>query len=733
MLARARPAPSRFALRNSAPIPLAPEACSAGRYFGCGRVRLALLAFLGLLLGACGTQEPRWVVLASQAAQRIAPRAEASSDMGVRWLHPQDDEEWIEVDIQRAQWSPMERPGRWRLTPPLRSLGRGLSSTARLTSDTREFEQIRIDKGLEQAIKPGTFALVGTWLVLLLAEDEAPPEHARLAERVQRRSSEHGRARIDGRRFSGDGFSVWPGERVELTLDIPAASALNLATVVEPLLGDEAERRYRFRVLLDGGVLLEHEQDEPHDGSLVRHTLVLPPEGRTGARLRLEVDGPLGATAFLEPVLVPTTRTEAPKRPDVVLFVADTFRADNLTAYGSKLGLTPNLDALAADSLLFASARSVGTYTLPAHATLFSGLYPNRVSADAFEKSLPEEVDTIAERFAAAGYRTGAVTGAVIVSRNFGMSQGFACFDELRGGMDSTMERVESFLAASDGRPTFLLVHTYRAHTPYESSAAARAAVEQATGRRIEGDFVRMGAEIDALVKQDELSSERAHEIATSLELLYRAGVADFDGEFARFAAQPRVRSLLERGYLVFTADHGEAFLEHGEIYHAGRVYEEQLDIPLFLRGPGLARGVRSDPASLVDLAPTLADLAGLPASTLWQGRSLRNGGERAFLYAFECREDREATLAVMAGSRKLIGRVDQRQKMLLPPLAAHDLATDPREQLDLLPAGVAWPEELQAHLEKQRAELIEPLIGPAPAQIDQEQLEDMRDLGYAR
>ena len=127
-----------------------------------------------------------------------------------------------------------------------------------------------------------------------------------------------------------------------------------------------------------------------------------------------------------------------------------------------------------------------------------------------------------------------------------------------------------------------------------------------------------------------------------------------------------------------------------------------------------------------------LADLAGLPATGAWQGRSLRSAGDpRSFLYAFECREDRPATVAVLAGQRKLIGLVDQRQRRVLAPLAAFDLGKDPREELDLWARDASWPGDLQEHLERHSGELIEAVIGPSPAQVDQEQRGDLEDLGY--
>lgn len=690
---------------------------------------------LGALWTSCGAaDEPSWTRLAELPTSVSVSASSAEQATAQRRFRGPDGKEWIEVEIPRAEWRAMDRPGGWRAPAPLRSLGRGLDSSAQLGAGTRTFTQLHAQDQLKKQSTADTFTLLGEWVMLQLAAGEEPPERVHLTVEVQRRSSEGGRARVDGRRFSGDGFSVWAGERVELIVDLPPASVLRTATVVEAMLSAEGERSSRFRIELDGQALLAHEQAEAPEGTLERHVLPLPVEGRRGARLAFEVEGGLAATSFLEPVIGPANGGARSARPNILLFVADTFRADNLGVYGSSLGITPNLDALAAESLRFSMARSVGTYTLPAHASLFSGEYPGQVAVDAFNRSLPDEVVTLAERFSAAGYRTGAITGAVIVSHVYGMSQGFATFDELRGGMDSTRARVESFLSAEDGRPTFLLVHTYRVHSPYQPSAAGRALLEQRTGRHVGGEFRTLATELESILRQtrDQAIPARARELAADLEFLYRACVADFDGEFARLLADPAVRGLLENGFLVFTSDHGEAFLEHGELYHAGSVHEEQLAIPLLLRGPGIEAGVRSEPVSLIDLAPTLIDLVGLPGATSWSGQSLRQPPVREQLYAFECREDRPATLAVFAARRKLIGLVEQRERTVLPPRAAYDLALDPREENDLLTSGATWPGELDARLRQTVDELLRPRVASSAAELDREQREALEDLGYA-
>jgi arylsulfatase A-like enzyme len=136
---------------------------------------------------------------------------------------------------------------------------------------------------------------------------------------------------------------------------------------------------------------------------------------------------------------------------------------------------------------------------------------------------------------------------------------------------------------------------------------------------------------------------------------------------------------------------------------------------------------------SLADVTPTLAELAALAPRAEWQGTSLlRADTVRPHQYAFECRDDRASTLAVITGGHKLIGLLDAETRQLVGTHAAFDLAADPDEKVDLVPTAADWTHELYLHLEEHREALVLPRIGPAPALLDQEQRDRMRALGYS-
>jgi arylsulfatase A-like enzyme len=501
-------------------------------------------------------------------------------------------------------------------------------------------------------------------------------------------------------------------------------------------------------VRLDGRVVFEHAQPWADRAVAAWHAVALP--AGDDRQLEFEVEGSLANTVFLEPLLAPEDagqRGQRPwpdDRPDIVVFLADTFRADNMTVYGGRHGVTPNLDALAARSACFTRAWSTSPWTLPSHATLFSGYYPVQVHVAGEGRRLPDDVHTIAELLARAGYRTGALTDGGMVSARFGLDQGFTWFSERVRRVreiEEMLDEAQAFLDADDGRPTFLFMHTYRVHWPYRVSAATRAELGERLGIRGEAmalladafrEAKEQGVPATRLVKDLKGFTRTPRMLALSDELRahYLGGVADFDRAIGGFLERMAASGFLDTGYLVFTSDHGEGFLEHGNLFHGGRLFEEQTRIPLLIAGRGLAGRTSDDPASLIDLAPTLAEMAGLPKLPDWPGRSLLAPlGNRALL-SFESSGESGNSLFVVEELRKV---------MLLPPgrepaerlLAAYDLAQDGGEQRDHAATDVTWPREL---VEKHGAAItraLEPLFQGEEAVLAPEKQDELRALGY--
>jgi arylsulfatase A-like enzyme len=306
--------------------------------------------------------------------------------------------------------------------------------------------------------------------------------------------------------------------------------------------------------------------------------------------------------------------------PSVILISIDTLRRDALAAYAPEVKALPSLDRLAQESVRFENALSSAAWTLPAHASLLTGLYPDRHGATDRRVTLAGGVATLAELFEKRGYETAAFTGGGFLDPGYGLGRGFEHYEAKSHGKQEAAEdgegllaRVTSFLSARrDARPLFLFLHTYAVHGYYDARAAAvehAARSGLAPGRNYK----------DCVLGRRSCPAEAWDE----LRALYRSELELFDASFAKLRAELERAGLWQDAIVVLLSDHGEGFdPEHARIHHGGRLHADQLAIPLFVRGPGLAPRAERTPVSIVDLAPTLLDLAGAPTPPGLDGRS---------------------------------------------------------------------------------------------------------------
>lgn len=579
-----------------------------------------------------------------------------------------------------------------------------------------------------EGLQAASFLTSRGTLFLFVPGDGAPGPEAHLTEVLSLGNDEYGVWRVPAPGVFADGIPVLAGGAEELVVDVPADSALRCATIARTGVRVERAPPTRFRVLLDGEPLLEHDQAPSLDGPAVRHALPLG-RARSGARLRFEVEGPACYSAFLTPIVGPARSTRAP-RPDVVFLLADTYRADNLAAWGGDARIAPHLNALSETCRRFRNAQAAATWTLPSHATLFSGLYPRQTRVLKRGSSLAPAAHTLAEHFAAAGYRTVAVTEGAFVSSSFGLDQGFEWFEEHSRGIDRTVARALELAEVDDGRPLFLFAQSYRAHDPYVVSDATRArlAGEDLAGSLLELDLA-LGAR-DAEHVRGRPYSDESVELARAKEALYRGASADLDEGFGRLLAGLEPLGRLEPGdVLAFTSDHGEAFGEHGVRGHGMGTWLEEAHVPLLLRGPGVEPGDVDEVVGAVSLPRTLARLAGLEPAEPWLGRDLCELPPlRAPIATYQCSQLPPSDLALNDGQRKLILR-DARAARQPAVLHAYDLRSDPRERADSSSAD--WVEEQARAWAPALRALAEPVLGEEEALLGGRQQARLRELGY--
>jgi arylsulfatase A-like enzyme len=431
---------------------------------------------------------------------------------------------------------------------------------------------------------------------------------------------------------------------------------------------------------------------------------------------------------------------DSDEHPNLILISIDTLRADHLGAYGYERDTDPFLrGSFAAEGTLFERVVAAASTTGPSHMTMFTSLDPlvhGVLPTASFGTVLPRGVVTLAGALAAAGYETGAVTENGPLGPQRGFARGFADFDEsvdadggTSGQVEKTLAKAGAWLERNRGRRTFLFVHTYEVHAPYTPPDAYAALFEPGppvAGRPPEWD-----------------------------PILYDREIRHTDDRLRAFFERLERDGLARDTIVIVTSDHGEAFLEHGFLGHGPDLHQEIVKVPLMLRGPGIPVGHRVDaPVGLIDLMPTILDLAGVDPVAGVMGRSLApllrgeaDGGARVrplFSSAWQTRaifaggqaaRIPQPTFSVRVGSRKLIRYTDQGR----PRYAYYDLDEDPEERSGGASHSSAEVSELVRLLERHqaaarthRAELVAP-PGALPPELtlDPERASRLRALGY--
>ncbi|HEV7732826.1 MAG TPA: sulfatase [Candidatus Binatia bacterium] len=347
-----------------------------------------------------------------------------------------------------------------------------------------------------------------------------------------------------------------------------------------------------------------------------------------------------------DPAPAVTRGTPPPNAPDVVVVVLDTVRADHVSAYGYERPTTPNFDALAADGLLFLEAISPATWSLPSHASLFTGRFASAHAAHDEHRYLDPGSSTLAETLAAAGWDTRSFTANAWISDGLGMIRGFAWTDEAwRNGdvarsMHSMHRVLERFgigpldkggagVAATfdawfmarpaDAPPAFVFLNFIEAHFPYHQLPASYlgrfTTTPLSTLRRLSLQLV--AAEFGGPAPD----VETARVDATAM---YDAGILYADALLGQVVEAIRRRGTLDRTIIVVLADHGELLGEHGEFGHGHSVYEPVLHVPLLVRYPPVVRtGRASQPVSSAGVYATICDLLGIAVPPSVQAGSL--------------------------------------------------------------------------------------------------------------
>jgi arylsulfatase A-like enzyme len=337
------------------------------------------------------------------------------------------------------------------------------------------------------------------------------------------------------------------------------------------------------------------------------------------------------------PAAGPAPRVDAPSSaPNVVIVLCDTLRADALGVHGAtRPGVTPRIDAFAAESLVFDRAITPNAWTVPSVASLFTSAWPQTHGVLRFREF--ESVDlevldpafvTVAEVFRANGWRTGALLKTGVVTASHGFAQGFDHFERLRGDIAAGRSGAQltgvarGWVDTADTaeRPFFLYLHYMDPHTPYQPPPPLPAWTD-VPGSAFTGAHYEVARLADGRARATDADRAR-------LRALYDAEVQTFDAAFGDLLA--RLDATARPTIVVLVADHGEQLDEHGGWLHQD-LWPENVHVPWMIRAPGLAPTRVPGPVSTVDLAPTLTALAGLPTPAPWQGQARVRRAGRGF------------------------------------------------------------------------------------------------------
>lgn len=427
------------------------------------------------------------------------------------------------------------------------------------------------------------------------------------------------------------------------------------------------------------------------------------------------------------------------QRPNVILVIGDTFRADKLSCQGGPDGITPYLDRIAAEGVRFSEVRSHAPWTLPSTASLLTSLHPDEHGAGGrvgqFTR-MGADVRTVVSQFREQGYSTHAIVNVAFLDpAGFGVTSDFESVDkvihetnvDVRAAEATTRAALDWIDGQSGDEPFFLLVHYFDPHCVYAPPKPFRERWAEPADRASDWTFGTR-AEMVA-IRNGKLSP--AESVLRRAEALYNGEVHYLDAEIGRLDDGLAQRGLKGDSVFVFTADHGEEFLEHAGFEHGHTLYDELLRVPLVIRAPGALKPAVIDAAVRhIDVAPTLCELCNVPISPAFVGRSLVDlaGGQDPVPRAALAHGNFWSTPQTCwtKGGWKLIQRAGRDPEL-------YHLDSDPGETRDMFTSEPERAAALLAELDGVLAGMKALASGGSAADLDPAVQDVLKGLGYGK
>lgn len=475
------------------------------------------------------------------------------------------------------------------------------------------------------------------------------PREEVAAERLAELAAQRWKIDLDNEMRSG--FLGVPGRPVRWQTSFRAGAELRFAYGVH---GSCSGGAFRFEVAAlrgkDRSALFSRELPCTRKGwQQARVPLRGLAEGPLTLELTTAADGPFDPVAGMPAWAGVELVGGRPAGLNVILISVDTLRPDHLSLYGYDRRTSPRLDARAErGAVVFERAVAAAPWTLPSHASMFTGLDADRHSVN-WDLGLPPSLRTLAEILHHAGYATHAVTAGGFVHQRYGFDQGFDVYSSFSDRMgfarelESGVERARNVLEQLQDRRFFLFFHTYAVHNPFRprqpylrrltGRTSSTLVDSRSQERRPELGFQTRRVLFEMIPGGEALDTPASavHDLAVDL---YDSGVAYADAHLGRLWHAIDDLGLDRRTLIVFTSDHGELFGEHGQVNHYS-LYDANVLVPLVVLDPEFEPGVRRVGGQVrsIDLLPTILDRLGLPVPDGIDGRSFapllrRTGGE---------------------------------------------------------------------------------------------------------
>jgi arylsulfatase A-like enzyme len=411
--------------------------------------------------------------------------------------------------------------------------------------------------------------------------------------------------------------------------------------------------------------------------------------GGQAVRIDLIARGTKGDLAWGEPRIVvkaaapPAAAAPQARFDHIFVWMVDTLRADKVHAYNGKTRVaTPNYDAFAADATRFEWAQVPGTWSLPSHASLLTGVYPTVHRATAHEARLSKDVPFVAEEMKKAGFKTAMFSSNGYISSKWGFDRGWDINrnfirESLPNGSEYLWKTAKAWLTPILAKRQFAYLATIEPHVAY---TPRKEFLVKYWDKPYVGPIkpVQSGVQL-GLIKGGKLKINDNDK--KYLEALHDAEISQSDHAFAAFVADLKQMGIYDKSALVVVSDHGDQFYEHGSVGHGDTVYQELVHVPLMIRAPGVfpAGAVVHADVEVMDLYATLLDLAGIKPTPAAEGTSL------APLARDEVGSSPRAALTVDGQVSR--GLKVQRYRMVHrgpARIELYDEYDDPREQKDV-------------------------------------------------